>query len=108
MGCGHAPSASAGVERVQALRGPAGSPESHQVHGALRLRMADAARPFPPMADGLLVVPPLHAAAHDHDVALMVDRDRAGRGPEPSAAILDRCRNGQATPTGEVGRLFPG
>jgi len=24
-----------------------------------------------------------------HDVALMVDRDRAGRGPEPSAAILD-------------------
>lgn len=43
-----------------------------------------------------------------HDVALMVDRDRAGRGPEPSAAILDRCRNGQATPTGQVGRLFPG
>ena len=24
-----------------------------------------------------------------HDVALMVDRDRTGRGPEPSAAILD-------------------
>ena len=36
---------------------------------------------------------------------VMSARELEGREASPSAGVIDRCRNGQATPTGEVGRL---
>ena len=38
---------------------------------------------------------------------VMSARELEGREASPSAAIIDRCRNGRATPDGEVGRLSP-
>ena len=45
--------------------------------------------------------------AHVHDVLYRRTRELEGRDESPTAAIIDRCRNGQAAPSGEVGRLSP-
>ena len=39
---------------------------------------------------------------------LMQDRERTGREASPSAAVIDRCRNGRDTPGGEAVWLSPG
>jgi transposase len=54
--------------------------------------LAHAAEGFSALADGLLVVPALRAAdavSHIHDIALMMDRERAGREASPKAGVVD-------------------
>ena len=38
---------------------------------------------------------------------VMSARELEGREASPSAGVIDRCRNGRAAPSGEVGRLSP-
>jgi transposase len=45
--------------------------------------------------------------ARVHDVLYRRSRALEGRDESPTAAIIDRCRNGRAGPDGEVGRLHP-
>ena len=52
-----------GAEGTQAGDRSARGPERNPLHGPLGLRVADAADPFRALADGLLVVPTLRAAA---------------------------------------------
>ncbi len=56
---------------------------------ALGLRLADAADPFRRLADGLRLVSRVGSALSVPDVALMLDRERAGREASPTAGVID-------------------
>src|SRR5665213_2551885 len=68
---GRAVPAEGGFDRQPAADGPAGGIERHPLSRPLRLRMADAADPFPALADGVLVVspsgPPSDVSDHPRD-----------------------------------------
>lgn len=70
----------------------AGSGEYSALHGAVRLRVADVAGSLPAIADSYwwfrrFVRSLLFRTIHD--VALMIDRERAGREASPTAGVID-------------------
>ena len=82
------PCCRAGRARAQANDRFARGGERDPLHGAVGLRVADAADPFSAVADGLLVVSPVRPSLlfrTIHDLAVMIDRERAGREASPSA-----------------------
>ena len=76
----------AGAARTAAQDRSARGGERNSLSGAHGLRLGDAAERLSALADGLLVVPPLRAPLlfrTIHDMALMVDRERAGARGKP-------------------------
>lgn len=92
MGGDPAVAAEAPEAGAQARRGDARGAERDPLHGAFWRRVADAADPFRAMADDhwwfrRFVRRLLFRTIHD--IALMLDRERAGREASPSGGVLD-------------------
>src|SRR3954449_6136688 len=92
MGAHQAAAAQTGAARAPAQGGPARNPERDPLSGARGLRLAHAADPLRAVATVYwwfrrFVRRLLFRTLHD--VALMLDRERAGREASPSAGVID-------------------
>src|SRR3954449_4545510 len=104
MGAHQAAAAQTGAARAPAQGGPARNPERDPLSGARGLRLAHAADPLRAVATVYwwfrrFVRRLLFRTLHD--VALMLDRERAGREASPSAGVAEgRVASAPAAPGG--------
>lgn len=102
MGADQAADARSVEARAQAASGFSRDHQCVALSGALRLRLGDAAGAFRPVANGLLVVPPLDAPLSVSDHPRFVSDARPGSGGTRGEPV-GRC-DGQPERQGAVGQ----